>query len=443
VGTGVGGIIGPLLFGNLIDSGPAAVAIGFFIGAGVMALGGLAELAFGVRAERVSLENIAKPLTVTDTVDQPPPEAPVAEAKLSPERRATLERRERAEEERVRAEEHRATVHELRAGGDSSDHQRAEGVLADIADLRAQAFEEQAAAHDERANAEEADADGAHAAALERAEAAQERARAHEERAEALGSEHQTEAEMHVALAEAAAERARAHEQRGLAASARSDAGQEQAPDADVTRAQAETYDEWAQMHDERSRAQASLAGRDKREAARHDQEANAFQERALAAEDRVDAARHRATVVELQTEKGALAQAQQAREEEAARDREARERDERIRQRLRRQEARERSGFRRFLPGPSNVLYSPGMVSPPPPTAERDLDREIDAIARALDEHGPTNRDDLTQLVGARYWGPGRFRDALREAVEEGRAQRLSRTTFAPADESARSSRG
>ncbi len=45
VGTGIGGIIGPLLFGNLIASGNRGeVAIAFFIGAAVMALGGLAEL---------------------------------------------------------------------------------------------------------------------------------------------------------------------------------------------------------------------------------------------------------------------------------------------------------------------------------------------------------------------------------------------------------------
>ena len=66
VGTGLGGIIGPSLFGHMIDGGPGEVAVGFFIGAGVMALGGLAELLFGVRAERLSLENIAKPLTLTD-----------------------------------------------------------------------------------------------------------------------------------------------------------------------------------------------------------------------------------------------------------------------------------------------------------------------------------------------------------------------------------------
>jgi MFS family permease len=71
VGTGIGGIIGPALFGNLIQGGTAAIAVGFFIGAAVMALGGLAELAFGVRAERAPLENIAKPLTVAEAEHDP------------------------------------------------------------------------------------------------------------------------------------------------------------------------------------------------------------------------------------------------------------------------------------------------------------------------------------------------------------------------------------
>jgi hypothetical protein len=63
-------------------------------------------------------------------------------------------------------------------------------------------------------------------------------------------------------------------------------------------------------------------------------------------------------------------------------------------------------------------------------PTVEQDRDREINTLARALTEHGPTGRD---QLVGARYWGPGRFRAALREAEHEGRVRRLSRDTYAP----------
>lgn len=41
-----------------------ALAIGFFIGAAIMAVGGVVELLFGVRAERKDLESIPKPLTV-------------------------------------------------------------------------------------------------------------------------------------------------------------------------------------------------------------------------------------------------------------------------------------------------------------------------------------------------------------------------------------------
>jgi MFS family permease len=66
VGTAVGGITGPLLFGHLIDSGHRGqLAIGFVIGAIVMAIGGLAEMFFGVNAEQQSLESIAEPLTAT------------------------------------------------------------------------------------------------------------------------------------------------------------------------------------------------------------------------------------------------------------------------------------------------------------------------------------------------------------------------------------------
>ncbi len=67
VGTGVGGIVGPLLFGRLIATGDRGmVAIGFGVAAAVMAAGGVAELLLGVRAERTPLEDIAKPLTAED-----------------------------------------------------------------------------------------------------------------------------------------------------------------------------------------------------------------------------------------------------------------------------------------------------------------------------------------------------------------------------------------
>ncbi len=67
IGTAVGGITGPLLFGRFIESGSAVnVATAFGIGALVMAAGGVIEAFFGISAENQSLENIAKPLTATE-----------------------------------------------------------------------------------------------------------------------------------------------------------------------------------------------------------------------------------------------------------------------------------------------------------------------------------------------------------------------------------------
>ena len=67
VGTGIGGISGPLLFGQLIDSGQRGeVMWSFLIGAAVMAVAGLVELWLGVAAEQRPLEELALPLTVAD-----------------------------------------------------------------------------------------------------------------------------------------------------------------------------------------------------------------------------------------------------------------------------------------------------------------------------------------------------------------------------------------
>ena len=67
IGTAVGGIAGPLLFEKLAATGdPSKVAIGYLIGAAVMAIGGLVELFLGVRAEKASLEDIATPLSAED-----------------------------------------------------------------------------------------------------------------------------------------------------------------------------------------------------------------------------------------------------------------------------------------------------------------------------------------------------------------------------------------
>jgi MFS family permease len=68
VGTGIGGIIGPLVFGPLVAKphvGPVFGAMA--LGAGLMIVGGLVEIVFGVKAERRRLEGIAKPLTAVES----------------------------------------------------------------------------------------------------------------------------------------------------------------------------------------------------------------------------------------------------------------------------------------------------------------------------------------------------------------------------------------
>jgi MFS family permease len=68
VGTGLGGIIGPILFGQLIATKrPGDVAIGYVIGGCLMAGAGLVEVFLGVDAEQKSLEDIAPPLSAEDT----------------------------------------------------------------------------------------------------------------------------------------------------------------------------------------------------------------------------------------------------------------------------------------------------------------------------------------------------------------------------------------
>jgi hypothetical protein len=98
-----------------------------------------------------------------------------------------------------------------------------------------------------------------------------------------------------------------------------------------------------------------------------------------------------------------------------------------------------ERRGLRRFRPGPGRSFYSPGMMgtsgagSRVLARSREDLDREISMIAEALRQHGALERDELRNLVGGRYWGPGRFAAALRAAIEEGLARRRSRTVLEP----------
>ncbi len=67
VGSGVGGIAGPVLFGKLVQTGNRHnLLYGCALGALLMLIGGLLEIWLGVAAEQKSLEDVATPLSADE-----------------------------------------------------------------------------------------------------------------------------------------------------------------------------------------------------------------------------------------------------------------------------------------------------------------------------------------------------------------------------------------
>jgi MFS family permease len=67
IGTGIGGMAGPWLFGMLIDSGSrASVAHGYYLGAALMIAAGAIAWRWGIAAEKRSLESVCRPLGFVD-----------------------------------------------------------------------------------------------------------------------------------------------------------------------------------------------------------------------------------------------------------------------------------------------------------------------------------------------------------------------------------------
>ena len=443
VGTAVGGISGPLVFSHLIASGSRAqVATAFFIGLSLMVLGGLAELFFGVKAEQESLEDVAQPLTADDAGGSLDDRDGRPDEDTSPESEATLRCRRAALETRARAAEHRANVHELRANASPRSHDRqheieAESALAEAAELQARAMDERAVGHEELHAATRAKSGQEREAARERAAAADDRALALERESDALFAEREDDADRNSSLAAALRERSRAHEQRALARQAlhNEDAGEGAAREA--AEARARVHEAWASMHEEREQENELRAEGDAPRAALHHARANERREQARAAEELAYAAEQRQAADELEmNDKGS--EHHRVRSEDAARRRAMRARENQVRRQIDRRRHNQRTGLRRFRPGPGtgSAFFSPGMVGtsgatrPEPP--ER-IERDVDTIARALQEHGTVDRGELARIVGARYWGPGRFRQALRAAIDDGRVQRRARGAYGP----------
>jgi MFS family permease len=67
VGTGIGGVIGPLLLGILISTGSrGSVAVGYLIGSVLMIGAAAVEALWGIAAERKPLEEVSRPLSAVD-----------------------------------------------------------------------------------------------------------------------------------------------------------------------------------------------------------------------------------------------------------------------------------------------------------------------------------------------------------------------------------------
>ncbi|MEA2880457.1 MAG: hypothetical protein QOF14_5653 [Hyphomicrobiales bacterium] len=67
IGTGIGGIVGPMLFGALIDTGSRMSLMGgYLLGAALMIAAAAVMWRWGVAAERKPLEQVARPLASTD-----------------------------------------------------------------------------------------------------------------------------------------------------------------------------------------------------------------------------------------------------------------------------------------------------------------------------------------------------------------------------------------
>lgn len=70
VGTGLGGVAAPALFGFLIETGSRwNLMYGYFAGAALMMLAGIVAAIWGVKAERKPLEEIASPLSMSEDPD--------------------------------------------------------------------------------------------------------------------------------------------------------------------------------------------------------------------------------------------------------------------------------------------------------------------------------------------------------------------------------------
>jgi MFS family permease len=90
-----------------------------------------------------------------------------------------------------------------------------------------------------------------------------------------------------------------------------------------------------------------------------------------------------------------------------------------------------------RLRPGPGSA----GVYAPWPSVSSRDVPPEVSAkevqgIVDYVRDMQPVGDIELHRAIGARRWGPGRFRSAVREAIRQGRIRRTRRGRLESTDE-------
>jgi hypothetical protein len=59
---------------------------------------------------------------------------------------------------------------------------------------------------------------------------------------------------------------------------------------------------------------------------------------------------------------------------------------------------------------------------------------REVSLIENLLKERGELSKNEIGDTLGCKYWGPMRFRSALKEGVERGAFEKTARDRYGPA---------
>jgi len=75
-----------------------------------------------------------------------------------------------------------------------------------------------------------------------------------------------------------------------------------------------------------------------------------------------------------------------------------------------------------------------PGTSSQDTEENEWWLRREISLIENLLREEGELARNDIGEKLGCKYWGPMRFRGALKEGVARGAFRKTGRNRYTAA---------